>query len=318
MFTQDLARMIVENVAHQLVTGVPPGSPVDVLRQALFRQLQQTPTGQHLLTNLLSQPADPREHQYTADYVAERIDADPQVRAELEHAARQAGMYISGSPVNVIGNRNITVGPGATLDRSKRFHIGSLQFGFGGLASGIAVLVLLLGGGTAAAVGLQKDPLDGYRKEVLAACDQSRGITTANHNEVFRISVDINQASTNPTDLVRINKAALIQVLTSNLAQVQVVFGDLDKKAVPAELQTRKHQVDIAFKEWVAGIQKGISQVKAHVTDGESLTKFMSDGITADGSAPATGSVHLNSAMTNLAGTTCIAVGNSVTTTPTN
>lgn len=161
----ELAHAAVETVARHLVNrgtdaaGRLANVGVDRVFQLIVGRLRADPAGRQALDSLLGNPADPGGQNWAADLVAQEAEADPRFADALDGAARNAGIVILGDGARVGSdyrvenrddNRVYYQGVRAGRDvkiKHRQFRIGSLQFGTGGLVSGIAVLVLVLGGG---------------------------------------------------------------------------------------------------------------------------------------------------------------------------
>lgn len=134
--------------------------------QLIVGRLRAHPAGRQALDSLLGNPADAGSQNWAADLVAQEAEGDPRFADALDGAARNAGIVIHGDGARVGSdyrddNRVYYQGISGGRDvkiKHRQFRIGSLQFGTGGLVSGIALLVLVLGGGAAyvgGAVGQQ-------------------------------------------------------------------------------------------------------------------------------------------------------------------
>jgi hypothetical protein len=172
MDIEGLARAAVDTVARHLVNrgtdaaGRLANAGVDRVFQLIAGRLHAHPAGRQALDSLLGDPGDPGGQEWAADLVAQEAEADPRFAGALDGAARQAGIVVQGAGAryrvgsdyrfeNRDDNRVYYQGIRGGRDvkiKHRQFRIGRLQFGTGGLVSGIALLVLALGGGTAAIV----------------------------------------------------------------------------------------------------------------------------------------------------------------------
>lgn len=137
---------------------------IDDLYRLIARRLSQTPTGTRVLGALQQQPAAPAARQQARDVLLDEAHADARFARELGEAVRGAAVTNMASPGATYGSisnqgiGNIAVqagGDAAVAGRDlkiRKYHIGSIRFGTGGLVSGVALLVTVLGGGTAAVV----------------------------------------------------------------------------------------------------------------------------------------------------------------------
>jgi hypothetical protein len=173
---------------------------------------------------------------------------------------------------------------------------------FASIASIVAVVWSILdrddkGGG-------DKDVVGDYRNQVLATCEQVHKILTTEHNEIFIF--DPSGGGTSPNDLVRVNKDLLLQVLQNNLAQSRILFDELNKKPVPAEIGGQHAAAVTAQNNWYASFDQLIKAVREKLPRNATLTKVLELG-TLTGSQDA--NTRLNSAMTTLAGKNCQVTG---------
>jgi hypothetical protein len=102
-------------------------------------------------------PADEQNRRRFAEVVAGEVRHDPGFAESLGQAAERAGVFVQGAGASqqIIDNsgdfRDISAGRDVRI-KQRQFHIGRFQVGTGGLVTGVIGLVILLGGGTVAAV----------------------------------------------------------------------------------------------------------------------------------------------------------------------
>jgi hypothetical protein len=143
-----------------------------------------------------------------------------------------------------------------------------------------------------------------YQNQALATCEQVHTVLTTEHNEVFIF--DPPDRPTSPNDLIRVNKDLLVPVLESNLSRAKISFDELNKRPVPAELDTQHSAAVTAQNDWYASFEQFIKTVREKLPRNARLTTLMELG-TLTGSLEA--NTRLNSAMTTLAGKNCQATG---------
>jgi hypothetical protein len=144
---------------------------VDNLYRLVAGRLWQTPTGARVLGALQQHPAATAARQQARDVLHDEAQADAQFALVLDEAARMAGVTrTAASPGTIFGsisNRgtgNIAAQAGRDVAiagrdlKIKKYHIGSIRFGTGGLVGGVALLLSLVGGGTAAVVAATTGP----------------------------------------------------------------------------------------------------------------------------------------------------------------
>jgi hypothetical protein len=149
-----------------------------------------------------------------------------------------------------------------------------------------------------------KNVVGEYQNQVLATCEQVHKILTMEHNEIFIF--DPSNGGTSPNDLVRVNKDLLLQVLESNLTQSRILFDELNKKPVPAELTAEHAAALTTQKDWYASFEQLTTAVRQKLPRNPTLTNVLALG-TLTGSQDA--NTRLNSAMTTLAGKNCQVTG---------
>ncbi|MEV7044006.1 hypothetical protein [Amycolatopsis sp. NPDC051061] len=171
----ELAGKAVDAVARRLATGAGRAGDVavDQLYRVVANRLRRTPWGARVLAGLEQRPQDPERRQHAREAVAAEMRRDPGFESALGTAARQAGIFVVQGPGARYSQRTTHVDNSRRTDNSgdvsgstfgdnarvnvKKFHIGNLHFGLGGLVSGIGVLVVALGGGTTAIVASQEE-----------------------------------------------------------------------------------------------------------------------------------------------------------------
>lgn len=153
-----LVRAAVDTVARHLAqrgtdaAGRLVNAAVDRVYQLIVSRLRRSREGRQALDQLHRDPADPRARAHAADLVSEQAHADRRFAHQLDDTSRQAGITVHFRIGDDQRIGNVRAGRDVRI-KQKQFHIGRIQFGMGGLVSGIAVLVVVLGGGTAAVVG---------------------------------------------------------------------------------------------------------------------------------------------------------------------
>ncbi|GAB3939996.1 hypothetical protein GCM10027614_22980 [Micromonospora vulcania] len=155
-------------------------------------------------------------------------------------------------------------------------------------------------------VGFRYLPLYLYQRQVLAACAEAEAITAENHREVLRAGAPGADNAT-PTDLLRLDLAGLLRMLSDRTVRVTAVFDDLGERSTPGSLAGEKAAVDRRFAEWIRASNIDIEVARTGLRDDMTLaaatkTPFFLDSRAADAGA------HLNTAMGDLAGRDCTAI----------
>jgi hypothetical protein len=162
---EELARSTVDAVAQRLAqrgaaaAGQVTDMAVDGIYRLITQQLQGSATGRRLLDLLQRNPADARGRTRLVEMVRDEASSDPRFADSLGRAAAQAGIFVQGAGASYQQNVDNSSGDfrGNNITgnvKYKKYHIGNIRFGTGGLAVGIVGLVAVLGGGTAAIVGV--------------------------------------------------------------------------------------------------------------------------------------------------------------------
>lgn len=163
-----LAQSAVEVVAQHLAqrgtdaVGRLADAGVDHIYQLIVSRLQRNPAGQSMLSWFHQNPADEQSRRRFATVVADEVRHDPGFAESLGQAVERAGVFVQGAGASqqIIENsgdfRDISAGRDVRI-KQRQFHIGRFQVGTGGLVTGVIGLVILLGGGTVAAVGIATD-----------------------------------------------------------------------------------------------------------------------------------------------------------------
>jgi hypothetical protein len=132
-----------------------------------------------------------------------------------------------------------------------------------------------------------------YQKQVLATCDQVRGILTTQHSEVLVLG---------PGEF-RVRKDLLLAVMRNNLSQTRIAFDGLNNKPVPAALVAQHDAAVQAQTGWAGAMEQVIATIETQLRDNARVTRLQELGVELGGSqATAT---RLNTAMTALAGSNC-------------
>lgn len=130
---------------------------INQIYQLILSRLRRTSVGLGMLNWLQQDPADEHRRAAVTQVVTGEARNDPEFAESLGQAVQRAGILVQGAGAsyrsgdNTVEFQNI-VTQGDVRIGHRQFHIGRLQFGTGGLATGIIALVVLLGGGTAAVV----------------------------------------------------------------------------------------------------------------------------------------------------------------------
>ncbi|ANN21274.1 hypothetical protein SD37_40690 [Amycolatopsis orientalis] len=168
----EVAGHAVDAVARQLTTGAERAgsAAVDQVYRLLSQRLRRTSWGARVLDGLERDPGSPERRQQTVEAVVAEARQDPSFFTQLDRLTQ--GIFVQGagarysSRVSQVDRsrhydqsgdqRDIRISGSNNRVKMKKYHIGSVRFGTGGLVSGIAVLVVALGGGGAAIYGSQK------------------------------------------------------------------------------------------------------------------------------------------------------------------
>jgi hypothetical protein len=318
MTPEELARSVVETLGSRLgeSAGRPPDQPTQQLLDVVDRRLSRTPSGKLQVDALRNTPADVQNRQRMAEIVAWVAHEDQTFWQQLRDAARHAGVHgtrgtvyhtnvhqaNAGSGHVAAGNANIIAGRD---NRNKQFQVGNITFGSGGLVAVVAIAALLLSGGVVTVVNAAgNEDTAAYQRRALATCEQVKAILDEENNEIFEMKPAA--GVTTPTDMVRIRKDALLQVLQSKVDRSSAAFAEFDKVPVPAELATRKAAADKAVAAWLKTGRSSVKQAQSQIRDGMTLTELQKRpiNILADTKTDTT-DVQLNAAMSDLAGEAC-------------
>lgn len=124
--------------------------PNQGVHQMLVNRFRGTPVGAVLTSGQALRGPDLT---YVVDAVRREIERDRAFANALRH-----NVHVVTNIDNRGDYRDLRAGRDVRI-KNKKYQIGSIRFGTGGLVSGVAVLVLALGGGTAAVVTNLKDPV---------------------------------------------------------------------------------------------------------------------------------------------------------------
>jgi hypothetical protein len=162
----EMARSAVEAVAGRLAqrgtdaAGRLTDAALDGVYRLIAQRLSGSATGRRVLDLLVRNPADRQNREHAAEMLTDEASGDPRFADSLGRAAAHAGVFIQGPGASYRDSRgdfrDISI-TGARNVKFKKFHIGSIRFGTGGLVTGILALVTLGGGGTAAVVAATGD-----------------------------------------------------------------------------------------------------------------------------------------------------------------
>lgn len=166
-----LAQAVVDSVAKHFTgrAGQAGAAAAEQLYRVLARQLGQTPWGRRVLDGLRNEPGDPERRQLAVEAVTAEVRRDRRFGAELDRVVHFSGVLMQGHDVRYRSDvrhvdssgdqRDIRISGDHNRVKLKKYHIGSVHFGTGGLVSGAAALVAVLGGGTTAIVAAQDPPV---------------------------------------------------------------------------------------------------------------------------------------------------------------
>lgn len=170
----EVARRAVDAVAQQLTAGAERAgsAAVDQVYRLLAQRLRRTSWGSRALEGLEQEPEDPERRQQAVEAVVAEARQDPAFFSQLDRLTH--GIFVQGAGARYSqrvtqvdrrrqydqsgDQRDIRISGSNNRLKMKKYHIGSVQFGTGGLVSGIAVLVIALGGGGAAVYTAQNPP----------------------------------------------------------------------------------------------------------------------------------------------------------------
>jgi len=150
-----MAEIDVNELADEAVAAVAErlpnlaGSAADALVNLVTSRLTGSRTGTRALESLRANPSGPAEQELANAVLGDELHRDPEFAAAVARALGRPQVQQSSV---TLGTRNVVKGDvaGGNIDKSKRYHIGSIRFGGGGLTALIAVAVLGAGGGGAA------------------------------------------------------------------------------------------------------------------------------------------------------------------------
>lgn len=132
-----------------------------------------------------------------------------------------------------------------------------------------------------------------YQKQVVATCNQVRGILTTEHPEVLILG---------PGEF-RVNKSLLLAVMRNNVTQAGIAFDGLNDKPVPAPLMAQHDAAVTAQVGWSTAMDQVIDTIETQLRDNARVSRLQELGVELGGSQATT--TRLNSAMTALAGSDC-------------
>jgi hypothetical protein len=251
----------------------------EALQSATVRQMQRTLTS--------AARSDPRFEAGIARLIAQVAEAERHARPSSQRTS------ITASGKKSVAMRDGHFGPGA--------HFGDRISIRRGIGIGAVLLLLTVAAGAA----LYYVPISRYQKQVLAACQQMHAVTSASHGEAVYLSPSIG-ASTNPADMVHLNKKTYLRVMNNRLDDLRTSFTALDRLSVPGSLSDDKEASDAAFASYETQEQKSIAVAKSRLRHGMTMSQAEVAGVDFDGSSSAR--VRLNSAMSKLAGEQCDAI----------
>jgi hypothetical protein len=182
----ELAGQAVDELARRLPNLA--GSAADALVDLINARLGATRTGSRALDSLRANPTGEAERELANAVLGDEMQRDPAFAASVaQHLGRPE---LRQSSVT-LGTGNIVRGDvaGRDIDKSKRYHIGSIRFGGGGLTALIAIAVLGAGGGGVAAY----NAIQGITEPTLVETRTGSEVTIANSSydldaEDFRVT----------------------------------------------------------------------------------------------------------------------------------
>jgi hypothetical protein len=273
---------------------------MDRLYALVFSKLGADPALARLQADAQRGVEDPRTHKRVQLAVEDAVDQDPRFAAELGQLLQQVqalGAPGVGNATRVRADRKGMAAGGDIIRGGRHNQVGHR---FGALG---AVIVVLIGSVTFLYYlnthgGPPADEV-AYQQQVLATCKEAYGVLSADR------STEYVRNPPTATDF-EIDKAALLDVMRDDLAQVKAAFAHLGQREVPPSLRDRKKAVDQAFTRWVASFQQEIRTAQAKVPDGMDLFQFnQTFRATVQGKNPDVTLTRLASAMNDLAGKHC-------------
>ena len=144
----ELAGQVVDELAQRLPNLA--GAAADALVDLISTRLRATRTGSRALDSLRTNPTGAAERELANAVLGDEMQRDPRSPPPWPSILGRPQVQQSGVR---LGTGNIVKGDiaGRDIDKSKRYHIGSIRFGGGGLTALIAIAVLGAGGGGVAA-----------------------------------------------------------------------------------------------------------------------------------------------------------------------
>jgi hypothetical protein len=143
-----------------------------------------------------------------------------------------------------------------------------------------------------------------YQRQVPATCGRVHDLLTTDHGGEIINFDSAGGFPSNPLDLVKVNKGALLSVLRGNLRGAEEEFDLLNAKPAPQSLAGRKERAVAAQRAWSKAFRKTISTVDQSVAEGMTLSEV--NAILGGAGGPTTSAgARLNDAMTSLAGDDC-------------
>jgi hypothetical protein len=142
-----------------------------------------------------------------------------------------------------------------------------------------------------------------YQEQVRATCGRVHDLLATEHGEIFILGAAGGFPS-NPLDLVRVDKQALLGVLRGNLSGAEEEFTLLNVKPIPESLAGPKERAMAAQRSWSKAFRKTIGTVEG--APAERMTVAEVNALLGGaGAATASAGARLNDAMTTLAGGDC-------------
>jgi hypothetical protein len=142
-----------------------------------------------------------------------------------------------------------------------------------------------------------------YQRQVRATCGRIHDLLAAEHNEIFVFGAAGGFPS-DPLDLVRVDKAALLRVLRGNLHGAEEEFALLNANPAPQSLAGPKKRAVAAQRAWSKAFRKTIAAVDRSAA--EKMTFGEANALLGGaGAATVSAGARLNHAMTTLAGDDC-------------
>lgn len=142
------------------------------------------------------------------------------------------------------------------------------------------------------------DPVEEYRKQVLATCEQIRSVMSEEHNDALVMRPDL--ARGNPGDALRVRKDLFLSYTRANIDHARESLDLLDRQELPGELREQHREAKAAQKAWLARLEKDYRAFKRELRDLDPISEV--NALVAGSRGAWT---RVNAAMTRLAGQDC-------------